>query len=250
MSNMEIKGALRYDIKASLRSLAIFLIVMILVWLLNFVLAVMVSGNGSYSSGFDMAVAIYMFVAGIISVREDLRLFLQNGRGRPTVFLAQIVVALFASAALAVASGLLTGLFQLITTWLAPQLEFTSLYVLFGFGMADGANILAALPKAVAFTFLQCLPAFLFGMAVSLIYYRLSKLGKIAFSIAVPAVLFVGLPILVGSNPALFNAIISVSRFLDAFFKTPLAMLAAFALVASPILALGSWLLLRKAPIK
>ena len=248
MSNMDIKGALRYDIKASLRSLGIFLIVMILVWLLNFILAIVVSGDGSYSGGFDMAVTIYMFVVGIISVREDLRLFLQNGRGRPTVFLAQIVVALFASAALAVASSLLMGLFQLITIWLAPQLEFTSLYGLFGMG--SGAHGLAALPEAIAFTFFQCLPAFLLGTAVSLIYYRLSKLGKVAFSIAVPAVLFVGLPILIGTNPEIAKAFVAFITFISKFLKTPLALLAAFALISSPILALGSWLLLRKAPIK
>lgn len=248
MSNMEIKGALRYDIKASLRSLSIFLIVMILVWLLNFVLAAVVSGNGSYSSGFDMAVTIYMFVAGIISVREDLRLFLQNGRGRPTVFLAQIIVALFASAALAVVCGLLTDLFRLITIWVAPQLEFTSLYGLFVAG--NGAHGLAALAETIAFTFFQCLPAFLFGMVVSLIYYRLSKLGKVAFSIAVPAVLFVGLPILIGTNPEIAKAFVAFITFFAEFLKTPLALLAAFTLVSSPILALGSWLLLRKAPIK
>ncbi|MEA4969672.1 MAG: hypothetical protein VB051_03970 [Candidatus Pelethousia sp.] len=248
MSNMEIKGALRYDIKASLRSLGIFLLVMILVWLLNFILAIMVSGNGSYSSGFDMAVGIYMFVAGIISVREDLRIFLQNGRGRPTVFLAQIIVALFASAALAVACGLLMSLFQLITIWLAPQLELTSLFGLFGGG--GGAHGLAALPETIAFTFFQCLPAFLFGMVISLIYYRLGKLGKVAFSIAVPAVLFVGLPILIGTNPEIAKAFVAFITFVYELLKTPLAMLAAFALVSSPILALCSWLLLRKAPIK
>ena len=248
MNSMSIKGALRYDIKASLRSIGIFLIVITLVWLLNFVLAVAVSGSGSYSGGFDMAVAIYMFVVGIISVREDLRLFLQNGRGRSTVFLAQIAVALFSSAVLAAASGLMTGLFQLITTSLAPQLEFTSLYRLFSAG--GGAHGLAALLETIAFTFFQCLPAFLFGMAVSLIYYRLSKLGKVAFSIAVPAVLFVGLPILIGTNPEIAKAFVAFITFVYEFLKTPLAMLAAFALVSSPILALFSWLLLRKAPIK
>lgn len=248
MNSISMKGALRYDLKATLRSLSIFLLVMILVWLLNYVLAATISRSGSYSSGFEMGLPIFMFVAGIISIREDLRVFLQNGRGRPTVFLAQVIVAIFASAVLALAVGLFTALFHLITAWVTPQLTYTSIFGMLG--MAGGPNEISAFPESVAFMFLECLPAFFFGMAVSLIYYRLSKLGKVVFSVAVPGVLFVGLPVLLGTNPALAKALVGLLTAIARFLGTPLAILAAFSLVSSPILALGSWLLLRKAPIK
>lgn len=247
MNSMSIKGALRYDIKASLRSMAVFVTVLILVWLLNYTLAVVFSGSGSYSSGFEMAVAIFMFVTGILSVRQDLRLFLQNGRGRGTVFAAQIFMALFSSAALALATGLLTALFQLITAWLTPQLHFVSLSSLFG--AVSSINGIAGLPKTIASLFLQNLPAFLFGMLISLIYYRLSKLGRTLFSIITPGVLFVGLPILAGTNPRVFEIVMAVSRFLDEILPTPMAFLAAFALAFSCIFAIGSWLLLRRAQV-
>ncbi len=248
MSKIDSKGALRYDLKASLRSIGIFLLVMVLVWLLNFVLAAIFSGSGAYSNGFEMAAAIYVLVAGILSVREDLRFFLQNGRGRPTVFLAQLVIALFTAAVLAVAGSLLMVIFGFATRLLDPQLAFSSLYGLL-IGSADGGGI-GSVVQMMGYIFLVCLPAFFFGMTVSLIYYRLSKLGKVVFSFAVPAVLLVGLPFLIGSNPAIANAFIAFFQHIYETLRTPMALLAAFSLVASPILALGSWLLLRRAPIK
>lgn len=248
MNSMSIKGALRYEVKASLRSARVFLTVMVLVWLLNFVLAVTVNDSNSYSNGFEFAVTIYMFVAGLISVREDLRLFLQNGRGRLTVFIGQVFVALFASAFLAVSSSVMTGVFRLVTNWLAPELEYTTLYRMFS--ESGCVSIFSAMVESSLFTFLQCLPAFFIGMTISLIYYRLSGLGKTVFSIVVPVTLFVGVPVLLANNPEIARALVAFFKALSEVLKTPIAWLAAFSLIFSPILALGSWLLLRKAPIK
>lgn len=247
MNSMSLKGALRYDIKATLRGLSIFLGVIVLVWLLNYMLAAAFGGNGAYSSGSELALPIYVFVAGIISVREDLRLFLQNGRGRKTVFVAQVVVAFFACIATAVAMGLLLMLFYFITRLLTPQLTFASQLGLFGLQGMEGW---AALPKIMAFLFLASLPSFFFGMLISLIYYRLSKLGKVVFSVVTPGVLFIGLPVLVLRNAALLQAVMDIGRFLSNAFPTPLAFLTVFSLVFSCIFVLGSWLLLRRAEVK
>ena len=245
MSKIELKGALRYDIKSSMAGVVIFLVVMVVVWLLNFILSFSFGGEGVYSSGFEMGTAIFMFVLGINSIRQDLRIFLQNGRGRTTVFLSQLIITVVISAVMAVMAGLLIELFQLITALGSPQMEYASFYSMVGLTSGLGTFL-----NTVAYTFLQCIPTFLFGMMVSLIYYRLPKLGRVIFSIAVPGVLFVGLRVWAANNPALGNAFGAFIKFVVDTLQTPLMILAAFTLVMSPIMALISWLLLRRAEVK
>lgn len=248
MNRMNLKGALVYDLRASLRSMGIFFLVMTLVWMLNLVLAVSLGGESFHFNGFEMASAVYMFVVGIVSIREDLRLFLQNGCGRPTVFVTQLVLGLFAAIVLAALGGLMMELFRLLGSWAFPQLKIVSLYELMG--LAEGQNRAAAVLEGMGYIFFQCLPAFLFGMMVSLAYYRMTKLGKVIFSIAAPGVFFVGLPILVGNNPDLASAILAFARDFYNAFQSTLAFVAALSLIAALLFALGSWMLLRRAPVR
>ncbi|NLM77065.1 MAG: hypothetical protein GX173_03150, partial [Ruminococcaceae bacterium] len=44
-------------------------------------------------TGFGFAAAIFLFISGIVAIREDLRLFMQNGIGRKTTFVIQILIA-------------------------------------------------------------------------------------------------------------------------------------------------------------
>ncbi|MEA5059125.1 MAG: hypothetical protein VB049_03680 [Candidatus Pelethousia sp.] len=247
MKRMNLKAALLYDLWTSLRSIRIFIIVMALVWLAGLIMAVGLGSDSLHLNGFEVAAAIFAFVTGIVSVREDLRLFLQNGCGRPTTFVLQLILAVFLAIVLAVTGGLLLELFRLVSGWVAPQIKIVSIYQLMG--MAEGKNRVAAMLSGMGYIFFQSLPACLGGMAVSLLYYRLNKLGKVAVSIAVPVTLFIGIPVYLGTHPVVAHALASlIGGFIHAFSST-LALTAVLSFALAIFFALGSWLLLRRAPV-
>ena len=125
-------------------------------------------------------VTVMYFVMGISVIREDFKFQLQHGIGRNTTFLASVLTSFSASAIV----GLVCVLLNVISShWY----EFPASGYFF-----PGTNLFVSwlLHVLIIFTAYQC------GVMLSLIYYRLSKLGKVLFSVIGIAAIVIGLPYL------------------------------------------------------
>ena len=111
MTHNHLGKALRYKLRSSLPGIAIFYAISIavlfgiLIGILQ--LIVKIDGMENSISGFGMAAAIMVFVVGIVTIREDLRLFIQHGIGRRTIFIMESLAILIVSMILALGERLL-----------------------------------------------------------------------------------------------------------------------------------------------
>ncbi len=177
----------------------------------------------STTMNFGMPVAIFMFVLAIVTIREDMRLGIQNGAGRGTVFLANTACMLVTSVAINLAFFLLTALWN--------QLD-TGVYIVDVFGaLYYNQPFLASLGElAVSSTALLALSIFLaaLGCFTSLMYWRLNKLGKWVVSIGIGAVAILFTSVVIRFRPVA----LALGRFLDWLLATPWNLALASAVLA------------------
>lgn len=246
MTHNHLGKALRYKLRSSLPGIAIFYAISIavlfgiLIGILQ--LIVKIDGMENSISGFGMAAAIMVFVVGIVTIREDLRLFIQHGIGRRTIFIMESLAILIVSMILALGERLLMMAGALITQH-NPNVNVYDLYQ--NLFMADSVGksplitqieSLLAFFAVIAFTYFT-------GMLISLVFYRLNKLWTVIVAVGAPLFLFVGLPVLISYTDLSFDAPTN-------FILSSPWIFTGCTLAAAAALAFLNWLLLRRAPIK
>ncbi len=229
------KAACGYRFRDSLRGTCIFGGVLLAISLLSKVLEafrfeVFVNGVSAGGLSFMFASWIFVFVVGICAVREDLRLFLQNGVGRRTLFSVELLHTLLAPIACAVLC-VLCDLILSIPGLREPALSadvFTGDYFA-ALGIGTAAMVLAMT----------------LGMFISLSFYRMNRAWTIVCAVGVPVV---------GVNAAVWLLSRLMARpwfetFVMNFIQSPMRMSGTFLGLAAVFLACV-WLLLRRAPVK
>jgi len=242
--NMNIKPAFRYQLGGYLRASAIFYLVMALLISAFVIGTLSVSVNGDITLSFmggSAALTVFMFVAGIVSIRSDVRLCLQYGVSRRTAFAAGLLAALCGSALLALATGLLVSLAQLLTVNQGNSV-FADLYQMLYLGMdlrqlSLGQQLLSALLN-VSLMMAACL----LGMFFSLLFWRLNKICTIIVAVAIPISLNLA-PI------ALYRAGADLAPLSHWLLAAP-SHLVLFILPPAALFGLIDWLLLRRANIR
>ena len=250
MKPLNLRPAFRYRFLNLLGNAGIFYGVMVLVTAVVTIGAT-ISFNGqtvnASLAAYGFAACITVFVFGIVTVREDLRLGIQHGISRRTTFVSGLLATLSVCFILAVAGELLLAVSQalaadyenlqlsdlyqaLYADWQLPQLSF-------------GQHL-----EAVFFNLAMMLCADMAGMFISLVFFRLNKVWTVIVAVGAPVFLFVVLPILIditGLTPEL-------SRILAAFaywvLSSPWKGIFCFTLAAAAI-AFFNGLLMRRAPI-
>ena len=141
---------------------------------------------------FSMPVAIFMFVLSIVSIREDMRLGIQNGAGRRTVFLANAVCMFVTSLILNIA------FFAMTAVW--NQFD-TGVYIMDFFGaLSNNKPFFESIGDlAISTVVLLALSVFLsaLGTFTSLMYWRLNKLGKWVVSIGMGAAVILFIDVII-----------------------------------------------------
>lgn len=187
---MNLKPVFRYGMKNYLSGYGVFLAIMAVIMLCFMVAAgkaaVHVEGMSSFS-GMGLISAVCVFVVGVASPREDIRLCLQLGVSRRTA-LAGIWLA-SSAAALALAAG--GELLTLLGGWLCRGMENVFVMDLYqmiwldGETMGPGGHVLSILVNTFVF-----LAAYAVGMFFSFGFWRLSrKLSIVAAALSIPLVL-------------------------------------------------------------
>ncbi len=198
----KLGSVIKRDIKANYSGILGFCAVMLSIELLTYfsVLVFKVESNGELInivagfSGFTFSAAIAMFVLGIVTIRENLRLLIQNGVGRKTAILSEFITNLLISFVFAVFGE--TSIYFFAELSKNKQgLNFTDLYELMfesidTVGMPFVEHIKAVLFMTALFFLVSC-----GGMLISLVFLRLSKIMKIVVGVGTPILLLILIPI-------------------------------------------------------
>lgn len=237
---MNFLPVFKYRLKDDLKAVAVFLIVTLLCMVLViYGIMIMVSEiNGRVVSNFSMALTVFSFVLGIVTVREDLRLGIQNGVSRGTCLAACFTANVVAS--LAAALGVT------LVEWLSVATQNTTNAALVSFyAMIYGEDAsFAGQLRSFLLSFVWSGSAVFVGSFLSLMYWRLSKLWRWVVSLGMGAALIL-----------LLNAAMIVGGFMDrvlSFFRwlgeAPVNLCICLVGVAV-VFAVFDWLLTRRAPI-
>ncbi len=242
---MNIRTTFQYKLKESMKSALTFfgVLALILLFMITWigVLQSDNSGSSSFFSGYTIGAAIMMLVIGICSIREDLRLFIQNGVGRKTTYSTEILSAIAISFMLAIGGQIFLGLGHVVASNF-PEVYVSDLYPLI---YADGTNALTLL-QHIESTFLSValfMMMFLCGEFFSLLFYILSKKWTIVVSIALPLLLFGGVPTVALRFPE--------QAVLFGHFAAQSSWNLSFVFLVVAVIAAGiDWMIVRKVHIK
>lgn len=227
--------------RESLRGLGGFFVIFVVVMGLS-LLGVLSDGRFFMTGAYEMAAAVTLFVHGICSVREDMRLASQNGVGRRSAFLGAYLASMTLALILAVAGELLCVLFG----WFSRHMDNVTVSTLYELIYQRSQMDFGQHMISVLFAFGLYVMGNFAGSLISLIYYRLNRFWKIALSVGAPILMFTVVPVLLvrmgAFNPRLLQLLIRVAA-------SPVTLSGAFLLAALVSAALG-WLLMRRAPIR
>lgn len=202
----------------------------------------------SYSvSGFEVAYMIFMLIWGITAFRAPFYFFQQNAITRKIQYaawgIAAVGIALLESL-LCIACGRLSG------TLFHYESVFNQMYESSLLSFGEGSIILQEILWNFSFFLLMGCA----GFAIALLYYRLSKIGKVLVSVLVPGFLFVLLPmadkpLLKGGYTWLLEkAAILFSGYTPTGVQIMLPVLTT--LVCSILLGCAGWMMIRRAEIR
>jgi len=252
MNTMNVRPAFTYKFREIIKGIAVFYGIMVAILTGVIYLAyINLSNNNTTTSNFSafmVAAANTLFVIGIVTIREDIRLMMQNGIGRRTIFITELLLTLSISLILAVAGELLIAIGQAITAnW--QGIFITDIYqLIYTYESNYKMSFLQHL-ESIAFAFSIYVCATLAGMLISLIFYRLSKIGTIIVAVGSPLFLFIILPITLkrsGAGYLLRSVLMAVFQFIH---SSPWAFIFC-SLLATIFISIFSWLLMRRAPVK
>jgi hypothetical protein len=188
---MKLKAAVRYYLNDFKKPTILFYGILMVLFLLQLMIATLVHEDPGSSSGMEFASTIFLFVAGLNAFKAQFRLFLQNGMSRRTLYTGFVAGLLILAAAMTVidlAFGWFRGLFAPYQTMYMDR--FGSLYA--------NKNNLNALADGLLWSFLAYVTAGMTGFMITSLYYRMSKAWKLAVSIGVPMLVFIGIPLIDG----------------------------------------------------
>ncbi|MGI6648979.1 MAG: hypothetical protein ACOX5W_07955 [Bacillota bacterium] len=249
MNTMNIRPAFQYRFLDTLKGVGIFYAIMaVLMAGISCLVFYAVSKGGKVSVSFfafEFAAAITLFVMGITTIREDMRLMLQNGIGRRTIFVTELLVALSVSLLLAIAGELLIAVGQVVIT---SRSEFF-ITDLFQIIYANGINYnltLGARFESIVLAFGLYTFVYLAGMFISLLFYRLNKIWTLIVAIGAPLLLIMGLRIAL--TPGSFLAL-ALGTMLEFALSSPWALFLCF-LLAAVLISFLNLIAIRRAPIK
>jgi len=252
MNTLRIKPAMRYQLNymfwASLISFAIMTAVLIIVVFFSTTIRIdeveqTIVNLGVVDFAFESemivnfniggVLIIMLFIVGVGGTREDLRFFIQHGIGRKACFLSTLFSSLIVGAVYALVCELLNLAFINL-----------ALFPVSGFHHSDigffGGWLLHTLTFFIAWQL---------GALISLIYYRLNKIGKVIFSVAAVATLSFGIPRFIDHLIGfVFSGDVDGTAFAE-FFANPLNTIP-ITLAFSVVFALGNFLLIRRANVK
>ena len=237
---MNFRPIFRNRFKYDMKVVALFMALLLLsnAFVVAMLLVASAQVQGQAFSNFSVAMSCFTLAIGAASVREDLRLGIQNGVSRGT--------SLTASFTANIAVAMVAALCVTLVEWACINLRGTvriGFYSIFALVYGEDASVPGQF-RSFLLNFLWCGSMVFVGSFLSLMYWRLSKLWRWVVSLGMGAALIL-----------LLSATMIVGGFMDrvlAFFRwlgeAPVNLCICLVGVAV-VFAVFDWLLTRRAPI-
>ncbi len=241
---MRLKTTSKYifsELKNSV--LSFYLIILVLTITFTIMSSFFSSKGTSLFNGIEMTSAIFLFILGLNSFRRNYLFLISNGVPRRTQFKSFFLAAIPLTVGMAVIERVLVAIFRLITNY----------HTLYGMLYQDktqsSGNMVISLLWSI--TLYSCVITL--GYFITLAYYRMNKIQKIFVSIGVPVFFTMVLPYIIHN----FCSTTTVNRVYNGITTMfgitgshgPISAVGVF-LIATVLLAVFSYLLIRKAPVK
>ncbi|MDL2206757.1 hypothetical protein LJC33_07615 [Eubacteriales bacterium OttesenSCG-928-N13] len=230
----------------------IYYIVIIAVQVLSLVITHTIKSNSPViltvygSSTVDMATTIFLFVVGLCTFKENFGMLLQNGFSRRSILVGRVLSFGAIAGLMTIIDLLLTLLFNMIGNAVGNFSVTTTFEVIYGSG-GFGWQLLGVLC-----TFLLYLAVLLVGYCISLMFYRLGKLGKVLVGAGVPALVGIVGPILdlIFTGGKNYSAIDNFFTVIFGYDQHQPWYAVATLTVISLLVSLCTWLMLRRATVR
>lgn len=245
---MRIKSVIKYNLSEMKASIIIFYGVMVAVWAFFGILFVSISGDrtGGNSGGAEVATAIFIFVAGLNSFKNNYLFLSANGISRKTQFMGFVSGAFIICVILSLIDGIYSNILPQFVNY---ETLFHQLYYPWADTLQKLQVIITGFIWGVSLYFL----AIASGYFITILYYRMNKILKIAVSITAPSLLFVVLPI-VDDNYAkgkISDFLWITMRTLGGFTGEMNPFTGVLSMTGGAVIILGlAYLLVRKAGVK
>ena len=245
---MNLKPPLRYQLRELLVGDAVYLGINLVFILLNFSSIMIWNGTNFYFNGFGLGCIFLFLIYGIVLPRPSFRLSVQLGISRRTTFWSLLLSTVLGIAVLAIIGELLTIMARAATDTAETFFVYFNLYDIIylnnAVSLTLGQHVLSILVN-ITVLFL----CFTIGLLLTLLFWRLSKLGCVIVGLLL-AFLFLGFPPILFSFQGLMGPVL---RLLEAVKRTVLLSPwhgMALLFVAIVLLALVSWGLVRRLNIR
>ncbi|MDL2327986.1 hypothetical protein LJC64_05005 [Ruminococcaceae bacterium OttesenSCG-928-A11] len=247
-----IKKSVRYQLNDLVRAVIIYYIIIVAVQILNLTVSYLINSSSAHilvvgnNTTVDISTTVFLFVVGLISFKENFGMLIQNGFSRRAVLTGRLAAFGLAACAMTVIDRLLTLVCNAAGQATNTFASFTTFETVYGPG-GFGWQLLGLL-----FTFAMYCALLMIGYCISLMFYRLNKLGKVLVGAGVPVLLLVVGPAL-DLNLTGGKVYTAIGHFFAVIFgfaeNQPWYAVASFAAITA-LATLFSWLLLRRATVR
>jgi len=237
---MKLQSTIKYQVSETIKPILIFYTILLALLFIPTLLRGTIEFRGT-----ELATAIFIFVIGLNSFRSSFLFAQANGVSKRTQFKAFILSILTISMILALVDTAYTNLF-------ASILPVSSLFsMIYGQGYILSLSPVALLSINLIWNFLMYGMCAMLGYFVNLVYYRSGLIMKLIVSIVPPIFVIVVLPYMALINPVYSQGIQRFAALALGLYNSPnptWSMLT-FGLFFT-VFSLGSFMLMRRAPIK
>lgn len=246
---MRLKSVVKYNISETKYSILIFYGIIAAIFVLLAVSVVSISGTNNennFIGGAEMSSAIFLFVVGLNSFKNNYLFLSTNGITRKAQFYGFLISSLLF---VAVMGAIDTAYGNIINQFVNYRPMFSQIY---GDWIAEVLR-----PLGVIISFLWSSVLYLFalvlGYFITTLYYRMSKMLKIIVSVGVPVLFTMILPAIDAAftNGKIYGWIGDLFLLLGGFKNGVNPLIGIISLVVGIALLSGlAYLLVRKAPVK
>lgn len=240
---MRLKSVVKYNLSEMKNSILIFYGIIAAIIVLSCFLTTVMSVNVS-GGGMELASAIFLFVCGLNSFKQNYLFLSTNGITRKTQFYGFFI----SSSTVAVLMGAIDTIYA---NTLYELMDNNTLFNILFEGFVKEASRPLTIIMGFVCNVVLYLSVMTLGYFITTLYYRMSKALKIIVSVGVPAWFLIILPLLIESSSKMSKWIDEITNSLKFLYNgnNP-AIGALFLLALTAILGGLSFLLVRRAPVK
>lgn len=245
---MRLKAVVKYNLSELKNGILIFYCIIAVIIAFFGVSFISVSKNNVHSSmgGVDVATAIFLFVVGLSSFKQNFLLLSAYGVTRKVQFYGFLISSLIVSAFM---SAVDTAYGNILTGFINYNPVFHQIYQEWVSAVPKAMVILTGFMWSTVLYFFELL----LGYTITSLYYRMTRILKIVVSISVPVLLFTVFPGLdsILTNGKIYGWIGGLFLAMGGLKDGVNPFIAVLSLlVESIILAVLAFLLMRKAAVK